>query len=211
MTLRNLLLRAYPRSWRDEYGEEFAGVLAQKPLTLRVVADVLGGGFMQHLFWDDPWKICGAGLFVWTCLGLVLIRDSRLAPSMEPLSAMALGCFLLATGAWTVLRKKSGIREAGGAAAKAAMAGIVPSVFATLLWGPVVVHHANGSTWLVWGLFLSVIPVPSIPEAGRLAGHLAITCSLMVLAASAVMGFAGALLGRFIAALRGGLREAGPC
>ena len=30
MTLRRLLLRAYPRSWRQQYGEELAAVLSQR-------------------------------------------------------------------------------------------------------------------------------------------------------------------------------------
>jgi hypothetical protein len=207
MTLRNLLLQAYPRSWRAEYGEELAGVLAQKRLALGVVADVLGGAARQHLFRDDPWKICGAGLFVWTCLGLVLIRDSRLAPSMEPLSAMALGCFLLATGAWTVLRKKSGLWESGAAAVKAAMAGISPGVLATLLWGPAVVRHADGSTSLVWALYVGSTPIPSVPEFGSLLWYFILEISLILLAISALAGLAGALLGHFIAGLREGLRE----
>ena len=37
MSWRNLLLRAYPRSRRDEYGDELAGVLAQRRLTTGVV------------------------------------------------------------------------------------------------------------------------------------------------------------------------------
>jgi hypothetical protein len=65
MTLRDVLLRAYPRSWRYEDGEELAGVLAQKRLTLGVVADVVGNGVRQHLYRDEPWKICGAGLVLW--------------------------------------------------------------------------------------------------------------------------------------------------
>ena len=65
MTCRKLLLLAYPRSWRDEYGEELAGLLASKRLTFAAVADILGSALTQHFRRDDPWKICGAGLALW--------------------------------------------------------------------------------------------------------------------------------------------------
>jgi hypothetical protein len=197
MTLRDLLLRAYPRSWRDEYGEEFADVLAQERLTVSVLADVLGNGARQRLLRDEPWKICGAGLLLWTCLGLVLITDSRLAPHVQSWSGNALGCFSLATGAWTVLRKKPGFWEPGAAAVKAAMVGISPGMLATLLWGPVVVRYADGTTWQVFGLYTSASGVWG-PGTGRLLRHFIVTCSLIELAESAVMGLTGAAFCRFI-------------
>jgi hypothetical protein len=55
MTWRNLLLRAYPRSWRDEYGEALVAVLAHQRPTPGVVADVLSNGAKQHFYGDDPY------------------------------------------------------------------------------------------------------------------------------------------------------------
>ena len=49
MSWRNLLVRSYPRSWREEYGEELAGVLAQKRPAVRLVADVLGNGIWRRI------------------------------------------------------------------------------------------------------------------------------------------------------------------
>jgi hypothetical protein len=53
---------SYPRSCREEYGEELAGILAHRRLTPAVVADVLLNGVRQHVGRDVPWKICGAVL-----------------------------------------------------------------------------------------------------------------------------------------------------
>jgi hypothetical protein len=127
MTLRNLLLFAYPRSWRDEYGEEFAGLLAQRRLTFAVVADVLGGAARQHLYRDEPWKICGAGLLCWVLLmkPVALLTHSRIAA----LWFWSAGLLLLFTaGAWTGLKTKSGIWGAALASAKAAVFGEIGMV-----------------------------------------------------------------------------------
>jgi len=124
MTLRNLLLRAYPRSWRDEYGEELAGVLAQKRLTPGVVADVLGNGVRQHLFRDEPWKICGAGLALWN-LTVLLLAAGRFFTTRPTFMWCYMAGFLVlfVAGAWTVLQKKTGVWRATAASAKAALAG----------------------------------------------------------------------------------------
>lgn len=47
MNLRTarLLLRLYPRAWRERYGEEFAALLAQQPLTWEGVLDIGRGAF----------------------------------------------------------------------------------------------------------------------------------------------------------------------
>lgn len=39
-----VLLRLYPRSWRERYGDEFEAVLEQRPLRLRDVMDIVRGG-----------------------------------------------------------------------------------------------------------------------------------------------------------------------
>ncbi len=44
-----LLLRAYPARWRARYGDEFAAVLAERPLGPFDVADVLLGALDAHL------------------------------------------------------------------------------------------------------------------------------------------------------------------
>jgi hypothetical protein len=47
---RQVLLRLYPRAWRERYGEELAAQLeAQRPLRMSVVADVVRGALDAHL------------------------------------------------------------------------------------------------------------------------------------------------------------------
>ena len=189
MTPRKLLLLAYPRSWRAEYGEELAAILAQKRLGPRVALDVLLNGFKQHLERDDPWKICGVGLFLWSAIGV-------LAPS--PWYAGLPGPVFFITGAWTVLRYRSDIRGAAGAAAKAAIICWLPDVAAILMRGPQTVQLANGAVWYQWGLYLVT--------SDRLTwwGYPQILASQMVL--GILLGCAGGLLARFVLGFREGLR-----
>ncbi len=49
-----LLLRAYPRRWRERYGEELLALLETEPLTWRVRADVLRSGLGERLRGSGP-------------------------------------------------------------------------------------------------------------------------------------------------------------
>ena len=47
---RHLLLRLYPRAWRERYGEELSAHLeTQRPLRIGVVADLVRGALDAHL------------------------------------------------------------------------------------------------------------------------------------------------------------------
>jgi len=180
MTLRNLLLRAYPRSWRGEYGEELAGVLVQKRLTLGVVADVAGNGARQHLLRDEPWKICAAALALWN-LTVLLLAAARFFITTRPtlLWCYSVGfLFLFVAGAWTVLRRKSGIWRATAASAKAALAGHAPDI--VLFLGML---RNGGGRWIL-------------------------RTSEFNLVFALAFGFAGALLARFLVSFRKEPREA---
>jgi hypothetical protein len=179
MTLRNLLLRAYPRSWRYEYGEELAGVLAQKRLTFPLVADVLGNGARQHLLRDEPWKICAAGLALWN-LTVLLLVFGRFFTSRPALAwcYMAGFLFLFGAGAWTVVRKNSAIWRATAVSAMAALVGHSPDI--VLFLGML---RNGGGRWIL-------------------------RTSEFNLVFSLVFGFAGAALARVFVSLRKQPREA---
>ncbi len=49
-----LLLRAYPRGWRDRYGEELRALLEAEPLTWRIRANVLRAGLGERLRSSGP-------------------------------------------------------------------------------------------------------------------------------------------------------------
>jgi hypothetical protein len=184
MTWRNLLLRAYPRAWRGEYGEELAGILARKRLSVSVVADVLGNGARQRLYLDEPWKICGAGLFAWTCLW-VFVGPRASYPWNVGVLAAAMG-----TGARTVLRGNCGEWEASAASVKAVLAGVLPAVLA-VVWRALA--HDHYSVQALWPPRTSLNFFPWAVAAG--------------LVESALFGLAGAMLGRFAAGFREGVRE----
>ena len=49
-----LLLHAYPRRWRERYGEELLALLEAEPLTWRVRANVVGAGLRERLRGSGP-------------------------------------------------------------------------------------------------------------------------------------------------------------
>ena len=157
MTWRNLLLHVYPRSWRQEYGEELAGILAQTRLTPRLLADVSMNGVRQHLRRDDPWKICGAALAFWILMArplLAMFGTHRLVFILQAFEFWyAVTGFLLVStaGALTVTRKKSGVWAASVASLKATLVGqcvltafYVPDLLA---WGT---NQYLGHSWYFW-------------------------------------------------------------
>ena len=183
MILRNLLVRAYPRSWRHEYGEELAGILAQSRLTPGVAADVLVNALTQHFHRDALWEICGAGLALWFLMyRLVAVFSHDRTLQLSYFSAGLL--IVLVAGAWTVARSKARILAAGAASAKAAVigqAGVVVLYLLVLPWESAYSFRGHGIFY--WALYTLAIN----------------------LALSLVFGFAGALLGRSIARFRGSL------
>ena len=127
MSFRDLLMRAYPRSWRSEYGREMIDILADRRLTPSLIADVLASGVGQHLR-RDPWKICALGLTLWTS-GLAIAALQGLVTYQTFLYFAITGqLWLFAAGAWTVLRKNSGMLSATVASAKAAVLPATASV-----------------------------------------------------------------------------------
>ncbi|HUR20913.1 MAG TPA: hypothetical protein VMZ90_08915 [Vicinamibacterales bacterium] len=44
-----ILLRLYPKAWRDLYGDEFAGILAAQRLSPRLLMDIIGGAVDARL------------------------------------------------------------------------------------------------------------------------------------------------------------------
>jgi hypothetical protein len=191
MTLREILVLAYPRSWREEYGEELAAILAQRRLTPGVVADVIWNASKQHLLRDEPWKICGAFLFLWTSVGLFVRSGSTDALPLV---------ILFMTGAWTVWRKHSGMLEAARAAVLVAIPSFVPDALSLLLQGPIPVTWSGGTVVYKWGTYISV------SGAIKFGWWQYVAMLPLVLALGAMLGLSGALLGKFADGVREGLR-----
>jgi hypothetical protein len=183
MTWRNLLLRAYPRSWRDEYGEELAGILAQRRLTFGVAADILVNALRQHFRRDAPWKICGPGLALWFLMYRLVAVFNHSRPFLLCYFSAGL-LIVLAAGVWTVARSKAGILAAAAASAKTALIGQTGTV---VLYIPVLLRERaysfQGHGIYHWFLYTLAIN----------------------LALSLMFGFVGALLGRSVARFRGSM------
>jgi hypothetical protein len=130
------LVRCYPRTWRDRYGEEFAELLVaeieERPRSLRWTADVVRAGLVQR----------GAALGIAT------------GPAVQPESALAAtGCAfvvlgLLGLSIWTQLASGMHTAPSGNraAAAGAAIFPLTAGYFALLALatiGPLVVAAAR--------------------------------------------------------------------
>ena len=59
-----LLMRLYPKAWRNEYGAELAEMLRARPLTVRAWGDVVSSAMWQRLRAIEPATWVGLGLMV---------------------------------------------------------------------------------------------------------------------------------------------------
>ena len=105
------LLRLYPSAWRARYGDEFAALLDEQPLTFQLVVDVLAGAIDARVEPQLKAAITAtppskgvktmASMMKLTCSGYgpnVTRRDRRLA------AAVTVGGSLLLALAWMYLR-----------------------------------------------------------------------------------------------------------
>jgi hypothetical protein len=49
-----MLLRVYPRAWRNRYGDELVALLGAEPLTWRERLNVIGAGIRERLRGSGP-------------------------------------------------------------------------------------------------------------------------------------------------------------
>jgi hypothetical protein len=149
--VRKLLVSAYPRSWRAEYGEELAEILAQRKLTPGVVGNVLWNAAVQQWRADEPGVRFAVRKFGFGCLGglaglvIALTGHSIGLPSgYSWVDAIDWPIYLI-LGASVYLRKKKGIRDGATVSLKVALASNLPFVLGLLLYG-VASHHLQ-QTW----------------------------------------------------------------
>ncbi len=125
------LLRLYPSRWRNEYGEELEALLRSEPLTARVIVDVLLSAARQHLRYDEPWKIGGLLLLIWSLFWIAWNSLAPLSPPAYLLFTRTEACILpltyLAIGYWTD-KRGGGVWRSPFAAVKAAWMGFLPEL-----------------------------------------------------------------------------------
>ena len=170
----DVLLKAYPRSWRAEYGEELAGVLAQKRLTPALLFDVLRGAAKEHLRRDPAWRFCAAAGILW----IAAIKPLAGWPAFRPfvgLYSLVFFLFPAVASAWTAARRPPGIWDATAASPKVWLASEIGIV---LLYLP----------------FLSRQFFTPVDDRGPYFWFFKSSGANLLF--SVVLGFAGALLGR---------------
>lgn len=149
-----LLLRIYPRPWRDRYGDELLALLQAEPLTWRACADVVAAGLRhrmrgsgrRHLrvLWawslfvvggmafqktSEHWQVVvpGSGRSVPTAaFDAVQVAAAIGSAAVLAAVALALPSFLrdLRSGGWTALRRPILVSSGATAVAAASLVGV---------------------------------------------------------------------------------------
>lgn len=134
-----ILVRLYPRRWRQRYGEEFTAVLEDQPMKLRAVLDVLRGALAQRLTPTDY------GDTTMTDSTGTVLRFARVPSALVPIAlslvALSVVVISLALSNWTVVRE----RDEGAAAHlwQLCMAAQVPLlVYFAFKWIPIAPKQA---------------------------------------------------------------------
>lgn len=152
MTARRLfaeaLVRLYPAAWRREYGDELIEILVSRPLTARVVLDLLWNAGAQRATAPAPSTILGIASMLVVLAGFVLTPTrygSAATAVLRPTSmtfptivvtflASELYIWLLiACGCWTQRRYQVTATRAGVAAMRMSLIAGSPVVIAGLL------------------------------------------------------------------------------
>ncbi len=173
--MRKILLRLYPAAWRKEYGEEFAEMLASRPLTFRIVADVLASAIRQRLRDTPLWLTAGACLFTSSFTQLILYSHGLI--SKETHLAVVEYATIALTGLWMASRTSGTFRS-----------GLAGAFRTTLI----------GYGWFIPCFLFGIVHLPgATPVSG------AVAMSVRVLFGGVGVGGFGALCGTAIRKLRG--------
>jgi hypothetical protein len=109
------LIRLYPARWRSEYGAEFAGLLAARPLIMREFCNVVAHAAWQQLRLQEPWLLLGIPFTTLSIIGCARVVAGMPFAAQEHdrnfAGAVALWAFF-ATGYWTMWRKRKGAGRA---------------------------------------------------------------------------------------------------
>jgi hypothetical protein len=201
-----ILLRAYPASWRDRYGEELATILEGRSLTPPIVFDVLRNGLLQRIRCAEAWQTGAIVLSTWLVVGTALNSVSPFPRWAYDLFWQFDICIAMAIGYFSISRDGKSLLGAAVATGRAALVEIVPELVLGVLWMAGFVHptisQPNGSP-MILGHGITDLCI-------RAGVAVQPTHMLLVpLAAAipaAVAGALGAMTARFVSGFREGLR-----
>jgi hypothetical protein len=95
-----MLLRLYPKAWRDLYGDEFAAILAAQRLSPRLLLDILGGAVDARL--QPQVRLAGGDPMTRNLLKRCAASGPQLTKKEEVIGAAAMiGFSLLFAGLYT--------------------------------------------------------------------------------------------------------------
>jgi hypothetical protein len=178
------LLRLYPATWRREYGDELAGILLARPLSARVIGDVLWSGLRQRARAAEPATILGLTSMLLMLSGFVmpggsyagawraLLRPSwRLFPTVNVtfMASEAYALLLVACGCWTYLRHGGRVKSGREAMRMSVIAGIPIMLIAVLLMTGFLdmafLDTGGAATIRPSALSILIAPLTRLPEA----------------------------------------------
>jgi hypothetical protein len=144
------VLRVYPAAWRREYGPEFMHLLGARPLSARVVGDVLQNALRQRLRSAEPSTLMGLAVMLALVFELIwniaaprpygaspgVVKESSMtlpAVIMPALESEYYVLLLIACGCWTYLRRPGNSSHCGIAAMKVSFIAGIPVMIAGVL------------------------------------------------------------------------------
>jgi hypothetical protein len=144
------LLRLYPADWRQEYGDELAGILLSRPLTAGILVDLAWNAGVQRARAAAPSTILGVAAMLIVLAGFVvdparaalgwtaLLRPTSMtfpAVVVTFLTSEVYTILLWVCGYWTLRRYGGTPARAGVAAMRMSLIAGSPVVLAGLLLG----------------------------------------------------------------------------
>jgi hypothetical protein len=145
------LVRLYPAAWRREYGPELTDMLLTRPLSPRIISDVLRNGLRQRIRTAAPSTLFGLAVmlviltgFLWNIAGPppngrtltdVLRPSSKTLPTVTvtPLASDIYVLMLVWCGCWTHLRDRGKLSRSGVAAMRLCVIAGIPVMVAGVL------------------------------------------------------------------------------
>jgi hypothetical protein len=144
------LMRLYPKAWLHEYGAELADMLFARPLTARVLSDVVWNALKQRVRSSDLATRVGLAMLVVTVGAFVLnvvapppyeAQTNARIPGLseqvqilqQPLQSELYVLMLVGFSSWIALRRGGSLRQAGTAAMKMSFIAGLPLMVAGVL------------------------------------------------------------------------------
>lgn len=147
MTLKHwivaALLRLYPAAWRSEYGPELTGILLARPLSARVIGDVIWNGLKQSAQSAEPSTILGVAsllaVLTFVVTGgsygrrwILLVQPTTMTVPTMTVTFMSSGYYallLIWCGCWTYLRHRGTAKQSGMAGVRMSLIAAIPLLF----------------------------------------------------------------------------------